>query len=197
MPYICYRKTDLSIVGYSGTIADPNHTGEKEIELNVLPNFGGTLDDYGYIEITDEQEIERQGKPCVIRLDENGTPRLVILPQSLDVIKEQKIAELNELCEQTILAGFTSQTTGHFYRFNEYDQMNFTQQMLLLLADPGITEVAWKTEDAGVITHTRENFLAVTREAEVHKRGLMERYWALKAQVLAATTKEEVDAVNW
>ncbi|UFJ40091.1 hypothetical protein LOK74_18945 [Brevibacillus humidisoli] len=115
----------------------------------------------------------------------------------LEEWKEAKIAQLDGMAERDILSGFTSQTTGHFYRFNQLDQMNFTQQMLLLVADQSIAEVSWKTEDAGVVVHTREQFLAVTNEAEQHKRSLMERYWTLKAQAQDATTKEEVDTINW
>lgn len=115
----------------------------------------------------------------------------------LEELKQAKITQLDDLCEKEILAGFTSQTTGHFFRFSQYDQMNFTQQMLIMLADTNVSEVTWKTENAGVVTITRNDFLEVVREAEQHKRGLLERFWTLKAQVQAATTFEQIDAVDW
>ncbi len=120
---------------------------------------------------------------------------LTITP--LEQIKQAKIDQLNEGCEATILRGFTSVTTGHFYAFGSNDQSNFTQQMLLLIADPSLTEVTWKTEDAGVIEHTREQFLAVCREAEQHKRAQIGWYWRLKEQVESATTWQQVDAIAW
>lgn len=137
------------------------------------------------------------------RIDEQtlGEPvdleKIAAASADLDRVKAAKITELDTLCENEILAGFQSAATGHFFRFNAYDQMNFTQQMLVLISDSTIAEVTWKTEDAGVVTLTRDEFLAVIREAEAHKRGLMERYWTLKAQVLAAETVDEVNAIQW
>ena len=52
MNKIIYNKTTLNLVG---TLAD-NMALEEEIELNVIPNFGGTIDDYDYIE-TDKQNF--------------------------------------------------------------------------------------------------------------------------------------------
>ena len=43
---ILYRKSDLACVG---TVSE-GMTGEQEIELNVIPNFGGITDNYGFIE---------------------------------------------------------------------------------------------------------------------------------------------------
>jgi hypothetical protein len=116
----------------------------------------------------------------------------------LDELKVEKIAWLNNQCEAEILAGFTSATTGHVYSFNTYDQINFTQQYSLLIGDSSITSVDWKTEDAGVITHTRDQFISVASvEAVQHKRNLIGKYWTLKVQVEATTTKAEIDAIVW
>lgn len=116
----------------------------------------------------------------------------------LDHYKKDKIDELNEACEATILAGFYCEANGHYYGFSAYDQMNFTQQYLLLVSNPELTgPIRWKTEDAGVIVHSREEFIAVCKTAERHKRGNIEKYWELKAQIENARTFEEVNAVHW
>lgn len=116
----------------------------------------------------------------------------------LEHYKQDKISELNEACEETILAGFYCEATGHYYEFSAYDQMNFTQQYIRLMANPNEAgPIRWKTEDAGVIEHTREEFLAVCDAAEVHKRGNIEHYWKLKERVGQATTFEEVNAIHW
>lgn len=114
----------------------------------------------------------------------------------LEFRKQQKINDLNNQCEAAILGGFTAANT-HRYGFSQYDQLNFTQQLALMNTDPAIASIDWKTEDAGVLTHTREEFVALVREAEAHKRGKIVQYWTLKAQVQAAATEAEVDAVTW
>jgi hypothetical protein len=116
---------------------------------------------------------------------------------TLEQVKAAKIDFLNTECAKAIYAGFTSASTGHFFIFDEEAQANFNQQSTLLLLKPDIVEVQWKTENAGVITLTREQFIQVVEEAAQHKQTQIARYWQLKEQVLAATTKEEVDAINW
>ena len=115
----------------------------------------------------------------------------------LEQRKKEKIAELKEACNETILAGFYCSATGHYYGFNQLDRINFTEQYVRLIADPNIESVNWETEDAGVITHTRDEFFSVCDAADAHKRANMEQYWKLKADVEAATTIEEVDSIHW
>lgn len=116
---------------------------------------------------------------------------------SLEEAKAAKIAFLDNECSQAIYRGFFSVSTGYHFGFDQEDQDNFNQMTTLLLLKSDITEIQWKTDDAGVVTLTREQFLKVVEEAAQHKQAQIARYWTLKAQVLAAETKEEVDAVNW
>ncbi|MED2006686.1 DUF4376 domain-containing protein [Brevibacillus borstelensis] len=115
----------------------------------------------------------------------------------LEQVKVAKIDFLNNECFKDISAGFNSASTGHTFRFNEEDQANFNQQGTLFLLKPDLAEVQWKTEDAGIVTLTRDQFIQVVIEASEHKQKLITRYWELKAQVEAAQTKEEIDAINW
>lgn len=71
---IIYKKSDLSIVG---TIAN-NMTIEQEIELNVIPNFGGSSEDYSYIE-TDKINfhLEKDKDGNVIVVDNIVQPTIV------------------------------------------------------------------------------------------------------------------------
>lgn len=113
------------------------------------------------------------------------------------ILKQKKIAEFHNLCTETIMLGFTSRSMGYQYGFNELDQMNMTQQMLLFLNKPELTIVDWKTEDAGVITHTRQQFLTVVTEADTHKRGWINYYWNKKIEINNQTTVEGVHSVEW
>lgn len=111
--------------------------------------------------------------------------------------RNEKLLELKRNVNEAILGNFISPTTGHEYEFSEYDQANFTQQMLLLVADPTITTVDWKTVDAGIISHTRDQFFAIVNDANAHKRGNLSKFWNLEAQLKLATTIPEIEAIVW
>ncbi|KZE55707.1 hypothetical protein AV540_26220 [Brevibacillus parabrevis] len=108
---------------------------------------------------------------------------------SLEQVKQDKIDFLNRECFEAIYAGFTSDSTGHQFRFNEEDQANFNQQSTLFLLKPDLAETQWKTEDAGIVSLTREQFIEVVLEAGQHKHQQIARYWGLKAQVESAKKK--------
>jgi hypothetical protein len=119
---------------------------------------------------------------------------------SLQVQKDNKLNELNKVCNQSISKGFYSSVLGeeHFYRFNlEEDQINFNQQATMLLLNASVTSVYWKTEDAGILLHSREQFLQLLDDASNHKQNNIDYYWQLKNQVLNATTIEEVNSIVW
>ncbi len=63
---IIYRKTDLELMG---TVLD-NMTIEQEIELNVIPNFGGLKEDYSFIE-TELNDFHLERKDGTIIVVEN------------------------------------------------------------------------------------------------------------------------------
>jgi hypothetical protein len=114
----------------------------------------------------------------------------------INYLKDSKLAELSVACQSTILAGFTA-SNGHKYQFDFKDQDNLTQQMLLLVSDPTITTVDWKTMDAGIVSHTKEEFLQVCGDANNHKRLNMGKYWTLENQLASATTEEEIGNIIW
>jgi len=127
MEYVCYRKSDLAIVGYSGTGVDPEQrTGEQEIELNIIPVFGGSLEDYGYIIIDDETARQKIGRVC--RIEEvDGELTFIIgepkpTPPAAPSMDEQlmlaltdaqiRIAEQQALIDQLALAVTELQLQG-------------------------------------------------------------------------------------
>lgn len=114
----------------------------------------------------------------------------------LNYQKELKSTLLSEQCEATILKGFKA-TNGHFYRTNRDDQVNLIGQKDELDEDSTMTTVLWKTEDAGYIAHTREQWLGIYQEAFAHKKVQLFKYNALRLKILAAKTSEEVSTVKW
>jgi len=157
-----------------GTIPS-NMTVDQEILFNVLPNFGGSAEDY---------EVMEMEAP----------------PPSLSEIQQQKIIELNTACNQDILNGFSSSCTGveHQYNFDLEYQANMNQRATMFLLKPTMVETWWPTKDKGVITHSREQFVQLCEDAERIKGEKIFRYFEMKAQILApTTTAEQVEAFAW
>lgn len=115
----------------------------------------------------------------------------------LEYKREEKRQEMSMKCNLAILGNFTSATTGHTYEFAEYDQANFTQQMLLLVSNPALIDVSWKTVDAGIVSHTREQFFGVIEDANIHKRNNLNKFWTKEAQLKTFTTLQEIENLMW
>lgn len=139
--------------------------------------------------------IHTSDKSKYLIVDDDVSPDSINVDQTLDFHKKVKIDDLNTKCEQAIAAGFQSQTTGHFYKFDVYDQLNFLEAKESLT--PQDQSITWKTEDAGPVVHTVDQFLQVCEEAKQHKWNCINKYWTLKQQVLNATTHEEINAIQW
>jgi hypothetical protein len=115
----------------------------------------------------------------------------------LDHHKFLKKELLKEKCELVIEEGFVYSVNGHKYRTNRDDQINMIGQKDELLADETITIVQWKTEDAGYISHTRDEWLDIYNQAFVHKKETLLKYDTLKKAVQDALTHEEILSITW
>ena len=171
----------------------PEERAGYEIQMFIEPEEPKIW--FEYVEkLSVEEQINRIKSPLTPideykRLDLNTAP--------LDEIKNLKVKELNYLCEKDILSGFTA-FNGNRYGFSYTDQTNFNQRLTTLTFNPSITEVEWKTENAGIITHQKEDFVTIAlTDAENHKMSRIQKYWLLKYQTLNATTAEEVDLIKW
>lgn len=111
-----------------------------------------------------------------------------------------KIEELKSACNAAIVSGFQAtwaDGTTYTYKSDETDQRNLTLRAIAVQNDPSITTVEWETVEAGVVAHSREDFLAVVRACDEHIQRCLARLRELKAAVEAATTVEEIDEITW
>ncbi|MNW28270.1 hypothetical protein D3C74_50920 [compost metagenome] len=115
----------------------------------------------------------------------------------LDSYKDALIKQLSDTCENTIYAGFDSTAVGHKFSFGPLDQLNFTQKFAVFTQNPKELSTVWKTEDAGLLVFTREQFFQITKEAENFKMNLISKYWKLKEAVKNAKTFAELNAIRW
>ena len=130
----------------------------------------------------------------------NGIANPPINP-TLQQAQQAKILALNSYCNQLIQSGFPSSATGvsHQYKFDMEYQGNMSQDGTMLALDPTIDSVPWPTINAGVVPHTRDQFIQLCKDAKTWKDTNVYHYFALKAQVLAVTTTtvDQVNAINW
>lgn len=117
----------------------------------------------------------------------------------LQVVKNEKIEELRENCNDTILSGYTSNALGepHQYGFSYEDQINLAGAKQIFDLNPALPSISWKTLDAGPLPHTRDQFLSMWLDGFNHKNNNIQKYWVKKGQVNSCNSEDEVNAVNW
>jgi hypothetical protein len=116
---------------------------------------------------------------------------------NLEDLKKLKIEELKEKSNKAIETEFVSPSLGYTFGFKAHDQNNIANQALLFLANPLEESCDWKTEDAGIQTFTRDEFLLILPEGKEHTRKNIDKYWMLVERVMFATNKDEVQGVQW
>ncbi|SDI16379.1 protein of unknown function [Alteribacillus persepolensis] len=169
------------------------------ITMNGKPNENWTNETDVFI-VDDNSELAQKIKrnyPFFELVVENGEVIDVELTEkSIEPAKEEKIKELSSQCQQTIINGFIA-SNGNGYRLTTEDQLNMQGQKDELKDDETITEVDWMTINDENVTHSREEWLTVYKEAFRHKKECIFKNKQLRDQVKAATTKEEVEAITW
>jgi hypothetical protein len=117
----------------------------------------------------------------------------------IEDVKVEKISTLNEECNKIILAGFTSSAVGvlHQYGFDYEDQSNLMGTLTLFNSNPALTEIEWKTKDAGLVLHTREQLVQLCTDSFTHKQNNIKKYWIKKQQVLDAISIEEINSITF
>jgi hypothetical protein len=180
----------------------------KEIEFSYPDPNATEPQEPVYQKPLTEQIEELENK---LKTPDDKYKELDLNTATLEEVRTAKINQLKYLCSQAIYAGFTSSVNGYVFGYNEHDQSNFEKQTALLnlwynqLNAGKITQeqfnanfpIKWKTKNHGIVDLTEEEYLQVIEDAKAHQLSKQIKYWQLEAQVLAATTKEEIDAIVW
>jgi hypothetical protein len=118
---------------------------------------------------------------------------------TLEDIKKSKLAELQAARDAAIYTSFQSSALGSpkTYNYNREAYENFRGEAILLNLDPTIDTVLWATVEDGFVTHTRAQFVQVLKDGAAHEKNVKMKYYQLEAQVNAATTIDEVNAITW
>lgn len=178
-----YRKNGKIIVSYKATSIEekPKYPPHNTQLLYVDDStFSGRITDY---------------------IVQNGKLVYSPIPIAVELLSLQtnKIEQLSKSCKEDILNGFSSSALGlsHDYKFDEEDQRNFSQQANALIFDSTIATIDWNTKDAGLLKHTREQFIQLLNDAQISKDEKVSHFRAMKKQILDAKTSDEVQTFQW
>lgn len=124
---------------------------------------------------------------------------------TLDELKATRAAYIEGKCATQIIAGFACDALGqtHTYPSKPTDQANLTASVLdaVLAGDaPGWTTPFWCADAAGIWAwrqHTSAQIKAVGAAGKAAVLTAQARNATLQAQITAATTAAEVEAVKW
>lgn len=112
---------------------------------------------------------------------------------NIDILKQGKLWQLADARWREETAGFTYK--GHEFHSDRESQDRFFQAYMASLSDPNFT-VTWKTKDSW-LEMTASDFITLYNEFQTFFQGLYQKEKALQEQVEAATTIEELNAIEW
>ncbi|AFM02390.1 hypothetical protein Desde_4129 [Desulfitobacterium dehalogenans ATCC 51507] len=120
-------------------------------------------------------------------------------PLSLEEHKANKAYEISKECEDEILSGFYSDARGEieWYTNSRDDQNNLIGQATLATLNPSFIP-QWKSATEYICTDfTMEQIIKLSTDGAVFKTERIKAFDMLKAQILSATTVEEVEVIEW
>lgn len=118
-------------------------------------------------------------------------------PVPLSVYQSQQRAKVSAGCAATIVGGFQSSALGSPYT---YPSDNNTQANVSSLVAAGNGGSIWCGNASNVWTfmaHTEAQATQVQKDMSAFIQAQQTRYAGLVAQIDAATTPAEVEAINW
>lgn len=174
MQIVFYKNENINNIVQNASNINDDAKGNLEWDGAVgKERIGGLLSSYF---LADDSETFFVGQPI---------SEVIFSDFTIQKEREMKIAELDKACEESILSGFTS-SNGNHYGYSNNDQVNFVTTKDELTFDETLLVVDLKTENQGVITHTRDEFFDVYKESIQHRKNLQKIFWQKKNEVNAS-----------
>lgn len=170
-------------------------------EQNRVIGWSSTSGMEGEIEVEIPEDHEFFISPFSVFVYSNGS---LVKDDTylLEMAKRRKDAELNDACNQAILAGFDHTINGVTYHFS-FDleaQLNFIGAERLL-SKGLVTSINWTVQRDGQyerIPITKEILDELSVTILQHKNSNISKYRdVLLPRVYSATTIEEVESITW
>ena len=154
--------------------------------------------------MTHAQLMDAQAAGKTITADANSNP-IAVDPISLMTLSQVQAAQATKLstaCAEALTTGFTSSALGVAltYPSQDNDQRNLQSAVsAAATASPGWTIPLWCTDGDhwSFTSHTAAQLQQVNADWLAHRVAAQQKYADLIAQINAATSLEEVQAIHW
>ena len=184
-----------------GVIPQPENNG-KASSLFYNPITLQLFYEYSDIPLTQEEIAEKFRNS--FKTANQKYVEVDLTTSTIEEVKDAKLSQLNELCNQSIVEGFTKEINGVVYHFScsLSAQSNFAGTDALfkdgLIADVEWTVVNTSTGKVERLTLDKPTFNSVKLGVFQHINSNVSKFRdTLQPQVESATTNTEVDAVTW
>lgn len=173
-------------------------TGPFVMELEGLVGVEGNAPEDSYYEPTTQTFHTIPAKPAE-HLEWDWPTKAWIDPRNLDELKAHKWTEFRRLRNVETWAGIDVPGIGRFdsdvASQDNLSKAKNTADVLLQQGSP--VAIDWTLEDNTVVTLDYQQVCQVAIAMFTHEQALRSKATTLRAQIEAATTKEEVEAIVW
>lgn len=179
------------VAGHEKVHAIQWHEGSGALELDGFTSEPLTAADYDravapYVQFWETEKARREAEKAEQEAEYN----------KLENVKARKLAELNRAMEEAKVSSSVSilSSTGYTVNANTTAKQN-VDGLIMAMTATGREVVGFMTYDNQLINMTLEQLKTIQLELISYGNNLYARKWALRSQIEACKTKEEVDAI--
>ena len=179
------------VAGHEKVHAIQWHEGSGTLELDGFTSEPLTADDYDravapYVQFWNTEKAKLDVEAAEQEAEYNR----------LENVKKRKLVELNRKMEEAKASSSVSilSSTGYTVNANTTAKQN-VDGLITAMTATGREVVGFMTYDNQLINMTLEQLKAIQLELISYGNNLYARKWALRSQIEACKTKEEVDAI--
>ena len=179
------------VAGHEKVHAIQWHEGSGTLELDGFTSEPLTADDYDravapYVQFWNTEKAKLDAEAAEQEAEYNR----------LENVKKRKLVELNRKMEEAKASSSVSilSSTGYTVNANTTAKQN-VDGLITAMTATGREVVGFMTYDNQLINMTLEQLKAIQLELISYGNNLYARKWALRSQIEACKTKEEVDAI--
>ena len=179
------------VAGHEKVHAIQWHYGSGTLELDGFTGEPLTAADYDravapYVQFWNTEKTRREKEKAEQEAEYNR----------LENVKARKLAELNRAMEEAKVSSSVSiqSSVGYTANANTTAKQN-VDGLITAMAATGRDTVSFMTFDNQLVELTLDQLKAIQLELISYGNNLYARKWALRSQIEACTTKEEVDAI--
>lgn len=179
------------VAGHEKVHAIQWHEGSGTLELDGFTGEPLTAADYDrtvapYVQFWNTEKAKREAEKAKEEAEYNR----------IENVKARKLAELNRAMEEAKVSSSVSilSSTGYTVNANTTAKQN-VDGLITAMTATGREVVGFMTYDNQLINMTLEQLKTIQLELISYGNNLYARKWALRSQIEACKTKEEVDAI--